>query len=136
MDQTQIITLTFRSHAHELESQRTLQEKTSLCTREFMASNRGDGVYLETWDRRSGRLLEKSRSNLGKENRTGTEEISPEEISQEELSEFGFESEEDFDEMIEETWKISKSLLERKIRSLTGSLLIPTIFVKRFGTHG
>lgn len=34
-----------------------------------------------------------------------TEEISPEEISQEELSEFGFESEEDFDEMIEETWK-------------------------------
>ncbi|KXA92141.1 hypothetical protein AKJ64_03900, partial [candidate division MSBL1 archaeon SCGC-AAA259E17] len=34
-----------------------------------------------------------------------TNETSPEEISREELSEFGFESKEDFDEMIEKTWK-------------------------------
>lgn len=35
----------------------------------------------------------------------GTTEVSTEEISREELSEFGFESKEDFDEMIEEKWR-------------------------------
>lgn len=35
----------------------------------------------------------------------GTEEIFPEEVSREDLTEFGFESKEDFDKKIEETWK-------------------------------
>lgn len=34
-----------------------------------------------------------------------TQEVLPEEVSREELSNFGFESKEDFDEMIEETWE-------------------------------
>lgn len=46
--------------------------------------------------------------NLSPLSERGTEldttEIPPEEISREELSEFGFESEEDFDEMIEQKW--------------------------------
>ncbi|KXA91015.1 hypothetical protein AKJ57_02775 [candidate division MSBL1 archaeon SCGC-AAA259A05] len=47
--------------------------------------------------------------NLAPISERGTElettETSPEEISREELSEFGFESREDFDEMIEKTWE-------------------------------
>lgn len=42
-------------------------------------------------------------------NELETTEISPEEISREELSEFGFESREDFEEMIEKTWENLKN---------------------------
>ncbi len=37
-----------------------------------------------------------------------TEEVAPGEISMEELEEFGFQSKEDFDEMVEEKWKTLK----------------------------
>lgn len=39
-----------------------------------------------------------------------TEEVFPEEVSREELEEFGFESREDFDELVEETWEELKEI--------------------------